>query len=132
MPRWSLPRTVPLRSLRRPSVGRLACARTGSGSYPRSRRESKPRARASASHASLLGSHIVDPNMRLDVVDLEIHIAPGAVVAHDSTCTSRRAPAPDGRPLIAAAMIVKDEQKSLPAALASLKGFVDEIIVCDT
>src|SRR5437867_4191820 len=38
--------------------------------------------------ALLAGSHIVDPRLRLDLVDLAVTIAPRAVVAHDSTCTA--------------------------------------------
>ncbi|MCW2600988.1 MAG: glycosyltransferase [Frankiales bacterium] len=36
------------------------------------------------------------------------------------------------RPLLSASLIVKDEQDSLPTCLASLRGRVDEIVVCDT
>ncbi len=36
------------------------------------------------------------------------------------------------RPLLSAALIVKDEQAALPACLASLAGAVDEVVVCDT
>ncbi len=37
-----------------------------------------------------------------------------------------------GRPVLSAALIVKDEQAALPACLGSLRGLVDEIVVCDT
>lgn len=36
------------------------------------------------------------------------------------------------RPLLSASLIVKDEQGSLATCLASLRGSVDEIVVCDT
>jgi tetratricopeptide (TPR) repeat protein len=36
------------------------------------------------------------------------------------------------RPLLSASLIVKDEQGSLATCLASLRGLVDEIVVCDT
>jgi hypothetical protein len=39
---------------------------------------------------------------------------------------------PPGRRLLSASMIVKDEQARLPACLASLRGRVDELVVCDT
>ena len=37
-----------------------------------------------------------------------------------------------GIPLLTAAMIVKDEQSALPLCLASLRGAVDAVVVCDT
>ncbi len=37
-----------------------------------------------------------------------------------------------GRPLLSASLIVKDEQAALPACLGSLRGLVDEIVLCDT
>lgn len=39
---------------------------------------------------------------------------------------------PGGRPLLAAAMIVKNEEDFLEGCLASLDGLVDRIVVCDT
>jgi tetratricopeptide (TPR) repeat protein len=39
---------------------------------------------------------------------------------------------PPARPLLSAALIVRDEQRALPACLASLVDAVDEIVVCDT
>jgi hypothetical protein len=39
---------------------------------------------------------------------------------------------PTSRPLLAAALIVRDEEADLPACLASLVGVVDEIVVYDT
>ncbi len=36
------------------------------------------------------------------------------------------------RPLLSACLIVKDEQATLPACLGSLRGLVDEIVLCDT
>lgn len=61
-------------------------------------------------------------------------VAAGAVVAHDGTCTSRLAPpeGPDGRPLLVASMIVRDEAELLPDCLASLEGLVDRVEICDT
>lgn len=37
-----------------------------------------------------------------------------------------------GRPLLSATLIVRDEEKFLPACLESLRGFADEIVVVDT
>jgi hypothetical protein len=37
-----------------------------------------------------------------------------------------------GRPTLAAALIVKDEQDNLPACLDSLREVVDEIVIYDT
>jgi tetratricopeptide (TPR) repeat protein len=39
---------------------------------------------------------------------------------------------PPGRRLLTASLIVKDEQGRLPACLASLRGRIDELVVCDT
>ena len=84
--------------------------------------------------ALLAGSHIVDPRLKLDLIDLPVAIAPRAVVAHDSTCTaSLLAPdGPDGRPLLIASMIVRDEERMLPGLLASIEGLVDGTVICDT
>ncbi|MGH2735026.1 MAG: glycosyltransferase [Actinomycetota bacterium] len=84
--------------------------------------------------SSLGGSHIVDPKMKIDVISVDVHIAPGAVVAHDSTCSRRLLPpeSPDARPLVKAAMIVKNEEEMLPAALESFWSLCDEIVVVDT
>lgn len=82
----------------------------------------------------LVPSHIVDPRMKLEIVDLPVRIAPGAVVAHDSTCSRRlvELPADPYPPLLVAAMIVRDEEDMLPGCLRSLAGLVDEVVVCDT
>jgi len=61
--------------------------------------------------ALLADSHLVDPRLQLELIELPVTIA-RAVVAHDSTCTaSLLAPSgPDGRPLLVASMIVRDEE----------------------
>lgn len=47
--------------------------------------------------------------------------------------SSPRTPAHRGRrPVLSAALIVKDEQRTLPLCLHSLRGHVDELVVCDT
>lgn len=79
------------------------------------------------------GSHVVDPRMRLEIVDLPITVS-RAVVAHDSSCTKALAEpvGPGGRPLLLAAMIVKNEEAMLPGLLESLTGLVDGVVICDT
>lgn len=39
---------------------------------------------------------------------------------------------PDGRPLLVAALIVRDEEDFLDGCLSSLSGIVDRVVVCDT
>ncbi|MCA1988297.1 MAG: glycosyltransferase [Desulfarculus sp.] len=45
---------------------------------------------------------------------------------------SKQGPAPHNRPTISCCMMVKNEEKRLPTALASVRPWVDEIIVVDT
>ncbi len=83
--------------------------------------------------AVLVETRIVDP--RLTIADPRLRVtAAAAVVAHDGVCVSRLlAPeGPDGRPLLVASLIVKDEEETLGDCLASLTGLVDRIEVCDT
>jgi tetratricopeptide (TPR) repeat protein len=83
--------------------------------------------------ALLADSHLVDPRLQLELIELPVTIA-RAVVAHDSTCTaSLLAPSgPDGRPLLVASMIVRDEEQMLPGLLKSIEGLVDGTVICDT
>lgn len=61
-----------------------------------------------------------------------LHIAQG-VLAHVEALPDRGSwPGSSPSPLLTAALIVKDEQSALPACLASLRGIVDEVVVCDT
>lgn len=71
---------------------------------------------------------------RLRASQVPIVVAAGAVVAHDSVCVDQVAPprSPDDRPLLCAALIVRNEADMLPDCLASLQGLVDRIVVCDT
>lgn len=57
-----------------------------------------------------------------------------AVIDHGGTCTTRLVDGgpPDGRPLLVAAMIVRDEAGFLPGCLASLNGVVDRVEIVDT
>ncbi len=83
--------------------------------------------------AVLVETRVVDP--RLTIADPRLRVtAAAAVVAHDGVCVSRLlAPeGPDGRPLLVASLIVKDEEETLGDCLASLTGLVDRIEVCDT
>jgi len=60
-------------------------------------------------------------------------VAPaGAVATHSGTCQQRLADPSPHRPLIVAAMIVRDEGEQLAACLDSLDGIVDRIEVADT
>ncbi len=82
---------------------------------------------------ALVSSGIVDP--RLTIADPGLRVtAARAVVAHDGTCTSRLLPpeSPDGRPLLVASLIVKNEEETLQDCLASIAPLVDRIEVCDT
>jgi hypothetical protein len=55
------------------------------------------------------------------------------VLAHVEPLQDRGSwPSLSPAPLLTAALIVKDEQDALPACLASLRGVVDEVVVCDT
>ncbi len=61
--------------------------------------------------------------------DVLVHAEPVAVPAQDPEHHVRLWSA---APLLSAALIVKDEQRALPRCLASLRGVVDELVVCDT
>jgi hypothetical protein len=84
--------------------------------------------------ADLAQRGLVDARVRFDDVDLGFVAVPGAVTAHDNRCTRRLAgpDGPDGRALLVAHMIVKDEEEMLPALLDSIAGLVDRVEVCDT
>jgi tetratricopeptide (TPR) repeat protein len=70
----------------------------------------------------------------VDAAHVAFTLAHAAVVQHADNCATRLAPpvGPDGRPLLVATLIVKDEEAVLGDCLASLEGLVDEIVVCDT
>ena len=76
---------------------------------------------------------LVEPNLRIDDVDLGFVAAP-VLAAHDGACTSRLGTpkAADDKPLLVAAMIVRDEEATLPDLLASIEPLVDRIEICDT
>ncbi len=62
------------------------------------------------------------------------HAAAGAVAVHDADCLEALSPptSSDGRPLLVANLIVRDEEEMLGDCLASLEGLVDRIELCDT
>jgi hypothetical protein len=82
--------------------------------------------------ASLAEQLVFTPGLTLDVHD----IVPAADVKHrhTGTCAHQLAApdAEDGRPLLVAAMIVRDESLLLGDCLASLAGVVDRIEIADT
>ena len=81
----------------------------------------------------LLTEPIVDPFFTVVTHDHNFFAAAGAIASHAGKCTKRTTPVdPEGRPLLVAALIVKDEEKMLPGCLDSLEPIVDRIEVCDT
>ncbi len=83
---------------------------------------------------ALANHHIVLGDCVLSRVPMPVAVAAGALAAHDDTCRDSlpRPTGPDGRPLLVATLIVRDEEHLLAACLASLDGLVDRIEVCDT
>lgn len=85
----------------------------------------------------LLGLRSLHPSYPLTTIELAADqgtVAAGAVAAHDGAC-AHRVPGPDllgDRPLLVAALIVRDEEDVLADCLASLDGLVDRVVVCDT
>lgn len=71
---------------------------------------------------------------RLHAVDFDVVAAADALVAHEHACAQADPPpeGPDGRALLVAMLIVRDEATMLGDCLASLDGLVDRIEVCDT
>lgn len=82
----------------------------------------------------LADARATDPRSIVNGWHEPVQLAPGAVVAHDSDCAHELPPpdGPEGRPLLLAALIARDEEEMLPACLASLDGLVDRIVVGDT
>ncbi len=81
----------------------------------------------------LLADPIVDPFFTIVTHDHNFFAAAGAVAAHSGKCVKRMTPVdPEGRPLLVAALIVKDEEEMLPGCLESLQPVVDRIEICDT
>lgn len=82
----------------------------------------------------LVPHHLTYPETVLSLASETATVAAGAVAAHDGTCGRQLAPpeGADGRPLLVASLIVRDEAAMLADCLASLDGVVDRIEVCDT
>lgn len=81
----------------------------------------------------LLEEPIADPFSTIVTHDHNFFAAAGAVAAHAGKCARRTTPVDlEGRPLLVAALIVKDEEDMLPACLESIQGLVDRIEICDT
>lgn len=81
----------------------------------------------------LLTEPLADPFSTLSSDQYKITVAAGAVASHSSECLkSIVAEDTDERPLLVAALIVKNEEKLLPDCLDSLNKICDRIEVCDT
>jgi tetratricopeptide (TPR) repeat protein len=81
----------------------------------------------------LLAEPIADPFSTIVTHDHNFFAAAGAIAAHVGNCVQRTTPVdPEGRPLLVAALIVKDEEEMLPGCLESIQGLVDRIEICDT
>ncbi len=59
-------------------------------------------------------------------------VATGVLAHVDPAAEAGSWPRTSRTPQLSAALIVRDEQDALPACLASLRGVVDEVVVCDT
>ena len=76
---------------------------------------------------------LADPFSQIDVASFDFKLAGGALAAHATECLGRTLIEDrDGRPLVVAALIVKNEEAMLPGCLESLAGLVDRIEICDT
>jgi tetratricopeptide (TPR) repeat protein len=77
---------------------------------------------------------LVDPRVRFDDVSWGFVALPAARAHHVGRCATRLLgpDSPEGRPLLVAHAIVRDEEETLPGLLASLTGLVDRIEICDT
>lgn len=80
----------------------------------------------------LIESRIVDPRTTLTATTMRF-VASKSVATHNGVCRSRLVtPGADGRPLLVASMIVKDEEETLEDCLVSLRGLVDRVDIVDT
>ncbi len=83
--------------------------------------------------AALLTEPLADPYASITSSEHGFVIAGGAVASHSTECVHRLAGTADSdRPLLVAALIVKDEEEMLPDCLASLEAICDRVEVCDT
>jgi glycosyltransferase involved in cell wall biosynthesis len=80
-----------------------------------------------------LASELVDHDLAQRLASRGRLRVAGGVLAHVEAVAGRGCwPFGPASPLVTAALIVRDEQAALPACLASLRGVVDEVVVCDT
>jgi tetratricopeptide (TPR) repeat protein len=81
----------------------------------------------------LLSHPVADPFASINSGEFTFTVAAGALASHSTTCVGRLVTEPAvERPLVVAALIVRDEVEMLPGCLASLDGVVDRVEVCDT
>lgn len=124
------------------SIGVLPAAAVAETTLDASARLLQRRPLLEARHACLLarasdlidlGGSLVMPGSTLTRADISLVAAPCAA-AHDLSCNTRFVDdALDSKvPLLVASMIVRDEEPTLPGALASIEGLVDRIEIFDT
>ena len=82
---------------------------------------------------TLLAEPIADPHSTIRSEHYGIVVAAGAIASHSSDCLQAMVTEDlDERPLLVAALIVKNEERLLPECLDSLNKICDRIEVCDT
>ena len=82
---------------------------------------------------SLLSEPLADPYASISSSEHGFVVAGGAVASHSTQCVHRLADdQADDRPLLVAALIVRNEEEMLPDCLDSLAAVCDRIEVCDT
>ena len=125
-------------------VGSLPEARSAARALERHRESTSPTRPAQQFRTScVLGRQeqilrlyppLTDPRAMVRRWTEPVVVAEGAVAAHDSSCAGRypEGVGPDGRPLLVATLIVRDEEAMLGDCLASLDGLVDHVVVGDT
>ena len=84
--------------------------------------------------AALLNNELIYAGTIIEDAVLPATVVAGAIASHDGSCVEQLLPpvGRDGRPLLVASLIVRDEERMLPECLASLEGVVDRIEICDT
>ena len=83
---------------------------------------------------ALLDENPIAPGMLLQRPLDPLRVAAGAIASHDAACTEQLVEprGPEGRPLLVATMIVRDEEAMLADCLRSLAPLVDRVEICDT
>ena len=85
----------------------------------------------SAQLQSLTDRFLTVPDTRWSDRTVQMAVAAGALAYHADRCMAAEPELVD-RPLLVAAMIVRDEADTLPDCVTSLYGLVDRIEICDT